>query len=105
MQAILYPHIHLDTAVRLGRHAVRVDPNVLFTYNVLNAPGDGGAHKVAEADVDAVVGFVLFFDVFEVEGKGLRMLEFARGGEFLAEGEEFVVVAAVEEHFWCWSAF
>lgn len=99
MQTILNPHIHLDTAVGFGGNAVAVDPDVFFAHDVGDAAGDGDADKVVELDVDAVVRFVLLFDVFEVEGEGLRVLEVAGGGELLAEGEEFVVVAAVEEHF------
>lgn len=99
MQTILNTHIHLNTAVDLRWNTVAVNPNVLFANDVLDAPGDGGADEIAQFHVDAVVGFVLFFDRFEVEGEGLRVLEFAWSGEFLDEREEFVVVAAVEEHF------
>jgi len=100
VQTILNTHIHLDTAVDLRRNTVAVHPNILFANDVLNAAGDGGADEIAQFHVDAVVGFVLFFDGFEVEGEGLRVLKFAWGCEFLDEGEEFVMVAAIEEHFW-----
>lgn len=56
--------------------------------------------KVVQFDVDVVVRFVLFFDIFEVEVEGLWVLEFVWGGEFLDEGEEFVVVVMVEEYFY-----
>ena len=42
----------------------------------------------------------MLFDVFEVEFEGLRVLQVARGGELLGEGEEFVVGAAVIVHFY-----
>ena len=98
MQAILNADIHLDAALRLRRHLVGVHPDVLFADDVGHAARDGDAHEVAELDVDPVVGLVLLLDVLEVEGEGLGVLQVAGGGELLAEGEEFVVVAAVEEH-------
>ncbi|TLD22838.1 hypothetical protein PspLS_07353 [Pyricularia sp. CBS 133598] len=51
-------------------------------------------------DVDAVVGLVLLLDVLEVEVKGLRVLQLARGGKLLHQREELVVVAAVKEHLY-----
>ena len=100
VQAIFNADVHLDAAVHLGRDAVAVHPDVLFADDVGHAAGDGDADKVAQLDVDAVVGFVLLLDVFEVEVEGLGVLEFAGGGELLVEGEELVVVSAVKEHFW-----
>ena len=100
VQAILDPHVHLDAAVGLGRDPVRVDPDVLLAHDVGHAPGYRTADEVAEFAVDPVVGFVLLLHVLEVEGVGLWVLEVPRGGELGVEGEEFVVGAAVEEHFW-----
>ena len=100
VQAILNPDVHLDAAVGLGRDPVGVDPDVLLAHDVGHAPGDRAADEVAELAVDPVVGLVLFFDVLEVEGVGLRVLQVPRGGELGVEGEEFVVGAPVEEHFW-----
>lgn len=79
MQAVLNAHVHLDGAVGFRRDAVRVDPNVLFSNHVGHAPRHRDSHKIAEFDVDAVVGLVLLLDVFEIEVKGLRMLKVARG--------------------------
>lgn len=100
VQAVLDTDVHLDRAVSLRRQAVRVDPDVLLADDVRHAPRDRHPEKVAQLHVDAVVGFVLLLDVLEVEGKGLRVLQLAGGRELLDEGEEFVVVAAVEEHLW-----
>lgn len=100
MQTILYTNIHLDRAVVFRRHAVGIHPEIFLADDVGHAPGDGDADEIAELDVDAIVGFILLLDVFEVEGEGLRVLEFAGGSEFLDQGEEFVVVAAVVEHFY-----
>lgn len=98
MQTVLDPNIHLDRAIRLRRHAIRVDPEVLLADHVRHSPGDGYADEIAQLHVDPVVGLVLLFDVFEVEGEGLGVLQFARGCEFLYEGEEFVMVSAVVKH-------
>lgn len=86
MQTILNPDIHLDRTVRLRRHPVRIDPYVLLADHVRHPSGDCDADKVPEFDIDPIVGFVLFLDVFEVEREGLRVLQFAGGGEFLAQG-------------------
>lgn len=104
VQTVLDADVHLDGAVHLGRDAVAVDPDVLFTDDVGHAAGNGDADVVAQLDVDAVVGFVLLLDVLEVEVEGLGVLQLARGGKLLDEGEEFVVVATVEEHFCGWKA-
>ena len=98
MQAVLNTHIHLDATVDLWRDTVRVYPDVLFANDVLDAARDCGTNEVAQLHVDAVVGLVLLFDVLEVEGEGLRVLEVARRGELGVEGEELVVVSTVEEH-------
>lgn len=98
VQTVLDTDIHLNAAVHLGRDAVAINPNVLFANDIGHAAGDGDAHKVPQLDIDAVVRLVLLLDVFEVEVKGLRVLQFPGSGEFLVEREEFVVVAAVEEH-------
>lgn len=81
VQTVLYSHIHLDTAVDLWRNAVGVYPDVLFTDDILNAAGHGSADEVAQFYVDAVVGFVLFLDGFEVERESLWVLEFTWRGE------------------------
>lgn len=99
MQTIFNADIHFYTAVCLRGGTVGVDPDIFLADDVGDAAGDGDADEVVQFYVDAVVGFVLLFDVLEVEGEGLGVLEVARGGELLAEGEEFVVVTAVEEHF------
>lgn len=99
VQAVLYADVHLDAAVHLGGDPVAVDPDVLFANHVGHAAGDGDAHKVPQLDVDAVVRLVLLLDVLEVEVVRLRVLQLPRGGELLVQGEEFVVVASVEEHF------
>lgn len=98
MQTVLDTDVHLNGAVDLGRDAVAVDPDVLLADDVGHAARDGDPDEVAQLDVDAVVGLVLLLDVLEVEVEGLRVLELARGGEFLVEGEEFVVIPPVEEH-------
>lgn len=100
MQAILDADIHLDRAIGLGRHAIRVDPEILLADYVGHAPGDGDADEVAQLHVDAVVGLVLLLDILEVEGEGLRVLQFAGGGELLDEGEEFIVASAVVVHLY-----
>lgn len=98
MQTILNTHIHLYTRIRLGGYSIAIDPNVFFSNHIGHAARDGDTNEVAELDVYAGVGFVLFFDVFEVEVERLGVLKVARSGQLLAQGEEFVVVAAVEEH-------
>lgn len=79
--------------------AVRIYPQILLAYDIGHAATDGDAQEIAQFDVDAVVGFVWFFDVFEGKGERDGVLEFAGRGEFGLEREEFVVSAAVEEHF------
>lgn len=79
--------------------AVRIYPQILLAYDIGHAATDGDAQEIAQFDVDAVVGLVWFFDVFKGKGEGDGVLEFAGRGEFGLEGEEFVVGAAVEEHF------
>lgn len=100
MQAILDPDIHLDRAVGLRRHTIRVDPDILLANHVGHAPGDGDTDKVAQFDINSIVGFVLFLDVLEVEREGLRVMQFTGGREFLHIGEEFIVVTAIVEHLW-----
>lgn len=98
VQTVLDTDVHLDAAIHLGRDAVAVDPNVLFADDVGHASRYGHAYVVSEFDVDAVVGFVLLLHVLEVEVESLGVLQLARGGELLDEGQELVVVAAVKEH-------
>lgn len=100
VQTVLDTDVHLDAAVHLGGDAVAVDPDVLFADNVSHAAGDGDADKVAQLDVDAIVGLILLLDVFEVKVKGLRVLELAWRGKLLVQCEELVVVTAIEEHFY-----
>jgi hypothetical protein len=47
VQAVLDTDVHLDDAVGLRGHAVRVDPEILFAYNVLHAATHGDTDKVA----------------------------------------------------------
>lgn len=100
MQTILDTDIHLDGGIRLWRNAVRIYPKVLFADDILDTPRHGGADVVAEADIYAIVRLVLLLDILEIKGEGLWMLEVARSSEFLAEREEVVVVALVEEEFY-----
>lgn len=100
MQTILDTHIHLDTTVDLRGYAIAVNPNVLLTDDVGHATRHGDAHKVAQLDVDAVVGLVLLLDVLEVEVEGLGVLQLARGGKLLHQREELVVIAAIKEHLY-----
>lgn len=81
VQTILDTNIHLDDAVGLGRHAVRVDPDILLAHDILHAARDGDADKVAQAHVDAGVGFVCFLDVLEGEWEGLGMLQVTGRGQ------------------------
>lgn len=99
VQAVLYPDVHLDARVHLRGDAVAVDPDVLLADDVGHAPRDGDADVVAQLHVDAVVRLILLLHVLEVEVERLRVLQLAGRGELLDEGEEFVVIAAVEEHF------
>ena len=99
MQTILNAAIHFYNAVGFGRLAVTVDPDVLFAHDVLHSARDGDAQEIAEFDVDAMVGFVGFLDVFESEGESNGVLQLSRGGEFGLEGEEFMVGVAVKVHF------
>lgn len=55
MQAVLNSNVHLDRAVGLWRHAIRVHPQVLLADDVGHAPGDRHAHKVAQLHVDSIV--------------------------------------------------
>lgn len=100
MQAVLDTDIHLDRAVGLGRHTVRIDPNLLLADHVRHAPGNRNSDKVPQSDIDAVIGLVLFLDVLEVEREGLRVVQLARCRELLIEGQKFVMVASVVEHFY-----
>lgn len=98
MQAVLDTDVHLDGAVILRWHAVRVHPQVLLPNDIRHAPRDSHPDKVAQLDVDTIVRLVLLFDVLEIEGEGLRVEQLAGGGELLDQGKEFIMVAAVIEH-------
>ena len=100
VQAVLDADVHLDAAVRLGRDPVGVHPDVLLAHHVRHPPRHRAADEVAQLAVDPVVGLVLLLHVLEVEPVRLRVLEVARRGQLGVEGEEFVVRAPVEEHFW-----
>lgn len=100
VQAVLNTDVHLDAAVHLGRDAVRVHPDVLLPDDICHAAADGDADEVAQLDIDAVIGLVLLLDILEVEVVSLGVLELAGRGELLDQGEEFVVVSAVEEHLY-----
>ena len=99
VQTVLNPDIHLDATVRLGRYSVAVDPDLFLAHDVGHAPRDEDADVVAQLDIDTVIGLVLLFHGFKVEGEGLRVLQVAGRRELLREGKEFVVGAAVVVHF------
>lgn len=98
MQAVLDADVHLDRAVILGWHTVRVHPQVLFPNYVRHAPRDGHPDKVAQLDVDAIVRLVLLFDVLEIEWESLRVEQLAGRGKLLDQGKEFIMVASIVEH-------
>lgn len=98
VQTILDTDIHLDRTVGLRRQSVRVDPDILFTNDGWHSPREGGSDEVSQLHIDSIVGLVLLFDVFEVEGECLRVMQFARGREFLNQGEEFIMIATIIEH-------
>lgn len=83
MQTILDTDIHLNRAVVLWRHAIGINPEILFAHDVGHPARNSDADEIPELYVDAIVGFVLFLDILEVEGEGLGVLEFAGGCEFL----------------------
>lgn len=47
VQTILNTNVHLDDAVGLWWHAVRVDPEILFAHNILHAATHSDTDKVA----------------------------------------------------------
>lgn len=77
MQTILNSNIHLDRTIGLGRHSIRVDPEILLTDDISHSPRDRYTDKVSQLHVDSIVGLVLLLDVFEIEGEVLGVLEFA----------------------------
>lgn len=98
VQTILDTDIHLDRTVGLRRQSVRVDPDILFTNDGWHSPREGGSDEVSQLHIDSIVGLVLLFDVFEVEGECLWVMQFARGCEFLNQGEKFIMIATIIEH-------
>lgn len=83
MQAVFDSDIHLDRAVGLWRHAVRINPEILLADDVGHPPRDGHPHEVAQLDVDTIVGLILLLDILEVERKGLGVQQLARCSKFL----------------------
>lgn len=96
MQTILNPDLHLYRHIRIGRHPITMNPNLPLLDDIAHPTGNRHAQKVPKLDVDPGVGFVLFFHVLEEEREGLGLAHFTGCGEFLREGEEFVVFAAGE---------
>ncbi len=99
VQTVLDADVHLDGAVALGRHAVRVHPQVLLAHHVRHAPRHRHAQEVAQLDIDAVVRFVLLLDIAEVEVERLRVLQVTGRRQLLAQRQELEVAAAVRVYF------
>lgn len=99
VQIVFDIDVYFDVVVYFGWNMVVVYLEVFFVNDIGYVMGDGDVNKVVQFDVDVVVGFVLFFDVFEVEVESLWVLQFVWCGKFLVERQEFVVVIVVEEYF------
>jgi len=98
VQTILNTNIHLDHTVRLRRHAIAINPEVLFTNNIRHAPRDGHADEIAQPHIDSRVRLILLLDVLEQERERVRVLQLARGRKLGLQRQELVVHAAVVEH-------
>lgn len=64
-----------------------------------------GIKDLPQLDVNPSITFILLLDVLKVVVECLGLTHFTRGGEFLGEGEEFVVVAAAGLGLACESRF
>jgi hypothetical protein len=97
MQTILNPDLHLYRHIRIRRHPITMNPNLPLLDDIAHPARNRHAKKVPKLDVDPGVGFILLFHILEEEREGLGLPHFTGRGEFLREGEEFVVFAAAGE--------
>src|ERR1700760_3953052 len=98
MKTIFYSNVHFDGGVYFRGNLITVDPNVFLSHHILHSTRYGNSEKVAKFYVDSVISLILLFYVFEIEVKVLGVLQLARRGKFLTEGEKFVMIAAIKVH-------
>jgi len=101
VQTVFDTNIHLDHAVRLRRHPVAVNPEILLTDHVGHAPAHRDTDEVAQAYIDAGIRLVLLLDILEQEGECVGVLQLAWRRKLGLEGEKLVMYASVVEHLDC----
>lgn len=67
VKAIFNAYFHFDRIIAVRRHAVRVNPDVLFFGHVGHAPPEQNAKKVTKLHIDPIVRFIRLFDILEVK--------------------------------------
>ena len=83
--------------------AIRLDIETRMKYlclGVRNAVCQDAKQCSPEFDINALVTFVLFLYVLEHEIKGLCLPQIPWCGEFLREGQKFMMVSSVIEQFY-----
>jgi hypothetical protein len=83
MKTVFDSDVHLNRAIGLDGWFVRVDPEILFPDDVCHASRDGDSNEIAQFDIDAMIAFILFLDIFEFKVERLIVAHLARGGQFL----------------------